>query len=168
MRTDHGPLRTVVRDLEKRGLVEVADVHRPGNRSGRAAPRTQGAGRAETGSVRRAGADRPGGCVGVVVASVLPGAVFGAQGGAPGVRERQPESVIGVSTFPLPSPAFPSRAFTASEGIPGRNRRTGCRNPLDRARAAGRSALSADFDRGAALLCGGGARGPLALAVAAV
>ncbi|MDX3579380.1 ABC transporter permease [Streptomyces sp. FL07-04A] len=99
----------------------------------------------------------------LVAASVLPGTVFGALSNALGMRER--ESIIGVDTFLLLPLTFLSGAFMAPDGMPGWIRHAARFNPPDWAMVEGRSALSADPDRDAVLVRGGGL---LALAVAAV
>lgn len=114
------------------------------------------------------GANRPGGIGGVailVVAPVLLGTVFGALSNALGMLVRERESITGVDTFLLLPVTFLPSAFMAPGHMPGRLRHVADLAPVDRAMVAGRSALSADPDRGAVLTRGGG---PPALAVAAV
>jgi ABC-2 type transport system permease protein len=114
------------------------------------------------------GADYPGGVGGLLVllvASVLLGTVFGAGSNAVGMLVRQRESIIGINTFLLLPLTFLSSAFMAPGLMPSWMRHIADFNPVNWALVAGRSAMSADPDRGDVLGRGGAL---LALAVVAV
>ncbi|MFF7644560.1 ABC transporter permease [Streptomyces canus] len=114
------------------------------------------------------GADYPGGVTGIavlVLAAVLLGTVFGALSNALGMLVRERESIIGINTFLLLPLTFLSSAFMAPSQMPSWMRHVADFNPLNWAMVAGRSALSADPDRGVVLSRGGALLG---LAVVAV
>jgi ABC-2 type transport system permease protein len=115
-----------------------------------------------------AGADYPGGVVGVLVllvTAVLLGTVFSAMSNAIGMLVRQRETIIGLNTLLLLPLTFLSTAFMAKELMPGWMRTLTRANPVDWALGATRGALTDSPDWDDVLIQGGAL---LLLAVVAV
>ena len=106
-----------------------------------------------------------GGCVVLILASVLVGIVFGALSNVTGMLLRSREAIIGVYTFFMLPLMFLSSAFMQTRLMPGWMQAIASRNPLNWVVQIGRSVLSASPNWGAVAVRSGGL---LALAVACV
>jgi len=106
-----------------------------------------------------------GGCVLLILASILVGVVFGALSNVTGMLLGSREAIIGVYTFFMLPLMFLSSAFIQTSLMPGWMQAIASRNPLNWVVQVGRSVLAANPDWGAvAVRCGG----LLALAVGCV
>jgi ABC-2 type transport system permease protein len=113
-----------------------------------------------------AGAEYPGGIVGVVllvVAAMLLGTVFSALSNTVGMLVRQRETIIGLNTLLLLPLTFLSSAFIAAGLMPGWMQAIAKGNPVNWALNASRATLAADPDWGT---IGGYGSALLALAAA--
>jgi ABC-2 type transport system permease protein len=106
-----------------------------------------------------------GGCVVLILASILVGVVFGALSNVTGMLLRSREAIIGVYTFFMLPLMFLSSAFMQTQLMPGWMQAIASRNPLNWVVQVGRSVLTVNPDWSAvAVRCGG----LLVLAVACV
>ncbi|HEX6520632.1 MAG TPA: ABC transporter permease [Streptosporangiaceae bacterium] len=97
-----------------------------------------------------------GGCVVLILASILVGIVFGALSNITGMLLGSREAIIGVYTFFMLPLMFLSSAFIQTSLMPGWMQAIASRNPLNWVVQVGRSVLAANPDWGAvAVRCGG-------------